>query len=425
MTTPIKITIDTFEGYLADEIRLSDPAYFVGSKTIRKIVEKKNIPDIEYKYVKFVNDEWVESTKEYPKAKLLLSESWVKQNIPSMSNGTVQNTIEVAPSILELTDNEKFKNIDGEPMEITVRGEREYNKCFFRVKDVAECFESKYLRDTLADVDRGYQKDMHYKYFTMPKTSNARDTHSKRTKPMMYITYQGLVRFLFVSRNKNAELFQEWALKILFTVQMGTQDQKNELITDIAGCDAKTATSVLDTSVNKISCVYMFTIGHVKDLRTELGIDSKYDDSCYVIKYGKTEDLRKRVRDHRATFSKIKGSKLRLKYYAWMDKTYIATAEIDIHEQLVKSGTYYKYKTMSELGILTKEQLREFNKTYNQLSLLYGAPYDAMVSASKETIKTLEDKVKLTKSRCETKIEKLKRSYEQRIHELELELAKK
>ena len=32
---------------------------------------------------------------------------------------------------------------------------------------------------------------------------------------------------------------------------------------------------------------------------------------------------------------------------------------------------------------------------------------------------------KLTKSRCETKIEKLKRSYEQRIHELELELAKK
>ena len=43
-----------------------------------------------------------------------------------------------APEILELTNEEKFKDTNGNIIEIEVRGERKYNNCYFKVRDVMD-----------------------------------------------------------------------------------------------------------------------------------------------------------------------------------------------------------------------------------------------------------------------------------------------
>ena len=46
----------------------------------------------------------------------------------------------MTPDIIELKKKEKFRNVNGNMIEITVRGEREFDKCYFLVKDIMEGF---------------------------------------------------------------------------------------------------------------------------------------------------------------------------------------------------------------------------------------------------------------------------------------------
>ena len=54
----------------------------------------------------------------------------------------------------------------------------------------------------------------------------------KREKSL-FLTYTGLLRVLFVSRNKNAETFTIWATQKLFTMQMGSKEAKEILGTEV------------------------------------------------------------------------------------------------------------------------------------------------------------------------------------------------
>lgn len=51
-------------------------------------------------------------------------------------------------------------------------------------------------------------KNIHYKLFTMTKVINDEKSKVKKT---LFLTHKGLVRCPYVSRNKNAYKFQDWA----------------------------------------------------------------------------------------------------------------------------------------------------------------------------------------------------------------------
>ena len=113
---------------------------------------------------------------------------------------------------MELEDEEKFHDTDGNILEIETRGERDVDKIFFRVRDVMKRFDMPKLTDTLTrtriDFD-GYEPGLHYKHFTRPVpdgVGKSKDTTKKPVKAL-FLTYTGLLRVLFVSRNKNAEKF--------------------------------------------------------------------------------------------------------------------------------------------------------------------------------------------------------------------------
>jgi hypothetical protein len=90
------------------------------------------------------------------------------------------------------------------------------------------------LKDALIRKERdGYERGLHFTTFTVAVI----DLQGKKTaltkKPVkaLFLTYTGLLRVLFVSRNKNAEKFSRWAITKLFTIQMGTKENKEVLVT--------------------------------------------------------------------------------------------------------------------------------------------------------------------------------------------------
>lgn len=203
---------------MADDLCNFDKSYFVGcSRTVRKIVEKKKIPTTEYKYLTLKKENYEFSNEEYKKAKLAIRSMWIEKNMPSMSNGIVKEKFDTEPDKIVLSKKE-ILDIDGSEVNLTIVGQREYDKCYFRVKDVAEYFGSHNLRKTIIrDEYDGYLENKHYKYFIRP---NVAPRDNSPNNKILYLTYCGLIRFLFTSRNNKAELFQDWAAKILFTHQV-------------------------------------------------------------------------------------------------------------------------------------------------------------------------------------------------------------
>ena len=66
----------------------------------------------------------------------------------------------------------------------------------------------------------------------LPKEQHNKNNTKKPVKAL-FLTYTGLLRVLFVSRNKNAETFTIWATQKLFTMQMGSKEAKEILGTEV------------------------------------------------------------------------------------------------------------------------------------------------------------------------------------------------
>jgi hypothetical protein len=127
--------------------------------------------------------------------------------------------VENAPPLLELTDEEKFKDINGNIIDIETRGEKHRNKIYFKVKDVSVAFGMDGLNTILLHKDRGYVYNDDYKRFNreIRLINDQHKTTNKKKKCRLYLTYHGLLRVLFVSYNKNAEPMSPFDFSIILS----------------------------------------------------------------------------------------------------------------------------------------------------------------------------------------------------------------
>ena len=138
------------------------------------------------------------------------------------------NGITKAPNIIYLKDDEKFKDDDGNVIEIETRGERDVDTAYFKVKDVMEGFNMENLENNIQKEHTSYEYGKDYKYFLCEKKYDVLIKASKKidTKPIikkeLFLTYRGMLRCLFVSRNNKTDNFISWATKTLFVAQLGT-----------------------------------------------------------------------------------------------------------------------------------------------------------------------------------------------------------
>jgi hypothetical protein len=75
----------------------------------------------------------------------------------------------------------EFKNDNGYFADIEVIGERQYYKCYFKVKDIMEAFEMPNLnRNILDNRYDGHIENVHYKFFIQKKRETRKKSNYKR-----------------------------------------------------------------------------------------------------------------------------------------------------------------------------------------------------------------------------------------------------
>ena len=365
------------EYYDAKELKKLDPVYFYGtSGGIRKIIKKKKIDVGVYHYATFAKRKgWSSDCQENPckKACLLLLKSWVESNIPMMMEDDCVNEeggyeYPQAPNLLILDDEEKFRDSDGRVAEIETRGERTSKGVYFSAKDVSVVFGMPELVNTILRKGTSYLIDIHYKTFIHV------DLDRNQAKPIkqLFLTYKGMLKVLFNSRTGRADKFVDWATDTLFTHQMGSWEEKEELSSKLLGCDVKDVRTALKPYSAKLSSVYCFSLGTGESLRDsmELPEDVTKDDDI-VIKFGFTNDLDRRSNEHVKEYEKIKGVKVRLMEYVYIDPAFLSEAEVELKQFFTAIETPVKYKKYKELISINPKHLKEIQKKYKSVGVGY------------------------------------------------------
>ena len=191
---PTTLLIHDISYYSAEEVHKYIPKHFKGCPRARTIVENKKLHENDYIFVYTKDDTYVKSNKNYAKAKLFLTQQWVEKNIPEMKQNNEEKierfTYPEAPEILELDDDEKFKDEKGNVIEIETRGERNQKNCYFKVKDVSNAFHMPNLLSSLLHKDGNYNEKMHYEYFSSVQPK----------KNVLYLTYSGFRKVINISQ---------------------------------------------------------------------------------------------------------------------------------------------------------------------------------------------------------------------------------
>ena len=404
------------------------PEFFY-SCTVKKrlIIKKKGIPDTEYLYANFFarTKEWNLSDESCKKAQLLITKSWVdkyyfrSEDAPVLhlvvaapivqegqkedikqddSEGKEDNEdIETAPPILELTDQEKFHDVDGNIIEIETRGEKERNKIFFKVKDVMKAFGMPNLDHTIREKTSNYKINIHYKKYYV--RVSGRQSPQTIIKKGLYLTYKGLLRVLFASDAERAEKFQDWAEEKLFTIQMGTKEAKEILGTEILNIKIENYRAVFGKYAQGFPCIYLLSLGKVGQLRETFGISAEINNDLTVYKYGFTCDIKRRLGEHNGDYGKLKNVNVELELFNYVDLKYTAEAEADVREIFETYDSVLDVSGRNELVALNVKQFERIKKEYTRT----GREFAGATKELQEEVTNLKLEIQNLKNEMKTK----------------------
>lgn len=424
------IKINDVEYYSSKKLKENDPLFFRGVRSLKNIISKKNIPDDQFIYVthSISKNEYKPCNKEEkrpPKAFPLITVEWCHANVPSFEQNELKEELLMAPPILELTDDEKFKDDAGNIYEIETRGEdRKINNVYFLCRDVSKAFGIKSVKDTIIKSNY-FDKNKDYVNINRKPCGKV---FSLTTK-CLFLTYYGVLKLLYRSNSKKASAFTDWASETLFTIQMGSKEKKEDLASEILGVSLEHVKTLSKVSVSKIPCVYVFSLGYVKDLRKSMNIKDDIDDNNIVIKFGLTDNLIRRANEHVKEYQEnIENSKVRLMYYNYIDKKYMYEGEKEIRDYFNESGDLLEYKKYKELAVLSSKNKKHLKSQFRYLNDTYGGDMQTINLQFEKEKERFTHELKIKDIECERKIEKIKLDAEKQIeilnHEKMLENVK-
>ena len=416
MELPQPFTIAGVQYYNSKDLMAYNPVFYYGCKSKpRTIIEKKKISTEEYIYANSKSGEWNISNADCKKAQLLLSASWVDIHFFRKERNDVEpiESEKEAPEILFLEEEEKFRDTEGNVVEIETRGERNRKKIFFRVKDVMAAFEMPNLDCIIRNENTDYKKEFHYQHFFIRVKQNP--FLSETIKKELYLTYKGLIRVLFASNAGNAEKFQDWAEDKLFTIQMGNKEEKIKVGTAILKITPNTFKSVFSKYANKLPCIYLIKLGTVAQLREIFRIDASVSNEKCVYKYGFTDDLRRRIGEHEGSYGKMIGVKIELISFQMIDPQYISEAESEIREECNAYELKLKTEGHNELIVMNEKQIAHLKKNYGRI----GKEFEGHSTELKEEIVKLKEELKDLANELKTKELQFKLQLQEEISEKE------
>ncbi len=252
---------------------------------------------------------------------------------------------------------------------------------FFKVKDIMNGFGLNNLHKTIIDKRKdGYIENTHYKYFY---SANFVQDENGRLKKL-YLTYKGLLRVLFASNKKTADKFVDWASKVVFTAQLGTENQKQELVSNLMGVSVDAVKEVFNKNACSIPCIYLFSLGKVSDLRKQLKIHKSFDDDDFVYKWGMTIDLTRRTQEHETTYGKMKNVTLELVTFGFIDPMNVSKAETDVKNLFIEMNYKLQHDKHIELAIIPNNKVKFIKKQYGNISKIYMGHIVELLNKIKE-----------------------------------------
>lgn len=256
-------------------------------------------------------------------------------------------------------------------LEIETRGKKNSKNIYFKVNDVVTAFDIPNLYTTLTNKNTCYEPDIHYVYFNCENVKKTTVVPSKITNS---------------------------------TNQMGTIEQKKSMFSKISGVPVDYVVEILDTNVNKIPALYLMTLGFVKDLRAEMNIDRKYDDSMIVCIYGRTDSITRRSNEHNNGYENLESAE------AYVDPLMLSKAETEVSNYVTSTNCRFLHETETEMFIVDEKQLKLFETQYENIAKKY-------MGNKAEIIYQLKDK--------DNEINNLQLDYEKKIIETQQETREK
>jgi hypothetical protein len=414
------ITIQNKEYIESDYVLTHAPIFSKGCRSSRDLIRKKNISNEHFIYARFDKNVWTITFGKSVKFDKVLILKSICDTIPELRKENDEiirddNGILKAPEILHLNDNEKFKDAEGNIIEIETRGEKKYNKIYFKIKDIEKGFGINNLNAVLTNELSNYLVNKDYEYFICEKilchdkniSKSIEKTNKEIIKKYMFLTYEGLLRVLFTTKNNKTTPFIKWASEILFTVQIGNEIQKNTLISKMKGVSYSTIQELFNINASSVPCVYLTVFNTVSTLRTIMNIDDKYNDNDCVYKFGLTNSFEQRKNGHKSEYKEISDFiDFKLVQYAFIDPLYLSAAEKEISD-LFKDNIF-SYKNHNEIVILSEKEMKYIKNAFELIATKYSGRNSELL----KEIDTLKTSINIINLECNQKIELMKKDTE-------------
>ena len=128
----------------------------------------------------------------------------------------------------------------------------------------------------------------------------------------------------------------------------------------------------LKTSVNKVSAIYLFRLGKVKDLQHNFQIPKSFFHPNHVLlKYGLTKDLRRRANEHNRTYGKL-STEFALQYHVHIDEHFLYNAEDELRNYFKSNQWHFSTPDFKELIIVPEKKLHtEVSELYKKVGSKY------------------------------------------------------
>ena len=408
--TPETILFQGHSTYLLNDLITFDRAFFVGCiREPRKTIQKKNIPEDQYWFATYSKRTgvWSPAIPENCKAKVLISEDWVNNNLPKITGDQTAYKYKPLPALIQLEEHEKFRDQAGNVYEVEVRGVKSETGIRFKCQDVCNVFEMETLDTHIARM----LDQTEYEIFCSDIPANLAGMSEQNMvvdKASTYLTYEGLLKIIYRSNSGVAKKFRSWASKMIYAAHLGTTEQRVDVAADIIGINAQMVKDVLTTCITSMPCVYLFNVGKITELRKHYDELKQYRKG-FLFKWGRTNDLKRRTSEHINEYGNLLSSTLQLKYFSPVDNIYEAAAEAEIRtyfqERAVKFG---KYK---ELVILDKSQIAGARRFYEEVYKRFSSEVDRLLGRNSELEKDAEYMRQILKGKDE-RIEDLNRECE-------------
>jgi len=415
-----------------------DLFFSMNRKTPYKTIAKHSVSNINYRF----RSTGGELSSEYKKGrKLYLYENGVKDVINSIDkakcvSGKIKQdeldkkrfekhnpeNIITLPNIVNVPDDDKFQNDDGNIIHIEMRGEKTEKGLYFKALDVEKGFGVDRMDIHLLDVTSGHIRGIHYEVFMNPNSASPSESlsdnaaspntisQSRETKrDMLYLTFEGLLKLVYCSTKNNMSNFRSWVSRTIFGMQMGSIHMREEIAADAMQMNLNEMRLLLSTFGNDLSGLYLFKIGNVETLAYAYNLDqTKFNWSDGIYKFGKTQNIDQRYLQHIKKYSNKK-QQVKHQLFRLIDPAFLSTAETElIHffkltKVLITPDNAYKD---SELVVISDNDMINVKKVFDKLCESYKGKNAVLINK----IESLEQELYSTKDSHQTEVSYIKQA---------------